>query len=287
MDTVKRYYQLTKPGIIYANIMTATAGALLASDKHGFYPVILLAVVAGTALVIASGCVFNNYLDRAIDKKMARTRKRALVQNTIPYQNALVFGTVLGLLGFAVLWRYTNNLTVAIGLVGWIDYVIIYGIAKRRTVHGTLVGSIAGATSIAAGYCAVAGSWDTAATLLFLLMVAWQMPHFYGIAMFRSKDYKAAGLPVRPVSKGVRSTRNQIFFYIIAFVLATSLLTYYGYTGYLYLGAMLMLGLGWLVKALMDSRKFDDVTWGRKTFLFSLIVLLATSVLVAVGPHLP
>jgi len=108
---LKAYYQLTKPGIIYGNILTATAGFLFATKLRHIHIGLLLATLIGTALVIAAACVFNNYIDRGIDKKMARTKKRALVQGAIPARNALVYATVLVLAGFGVLIAKTNWLT--------------------------------------------------------------------------------------------------------------------------------------------------------------------------------
>src|SRR3954464_10710331 len=98
----KAYYYLTKPGIIQANVMTAAAGFLFASTHHIDFG-LLLATLAGTALIIASACVFNNYIDRDIDKKMSRTQKRATVTGEISKRNTLFFATTLGILGIIVL----------------------------------------------------------------------------------------------------------------------------------------------------------------------------------------
>src|SRR3954469_14907395 len=107
--------------------MTAVAGFLLGARGHVHFW-LLLATVLGTSLVIASGCVFNNYIDRGIDKKMARTKKRALASGAISGRSALLYATVLGLLGFAVLMLYVNKLVVLIGVIGFVDYVVLYGI---------------------------------------------------------------------------------------------------------------------------------------------------------------
>jgi protoheme IX farnesyltransferase len=282
---LKKYYNLTKPGIIYGNLINATAGFLLASRYH-VDPWLLLAVWVGTSLVVASGCVFNNYIDRDIDKKMSRTKQRALVTQAIPVRNALVFATILGILGFAVLAFYTNWLVVLIGVVGFVDYVAIYGYAKRHSVHSTLVGSISGATPIIAGYCAVTGRIDAAAVIIFLMLAAWQMPHFYGIAMYRYDDYKRAKLPVMPVSRGMLPTKLQTLIYIGIFTALATLLTAYHYTGYIYLVVMLATGLAWFIRGI---RLFnvEDKIWGRKMFLFSLIVVMVMAVMLSVGARLP
>jgi protoheme IX farnesyltransferase len=283
---LKAYYALTKPGIIYGNLLTAAAGFLLAS-RHHVDLWLLLATLAGTSLVIASGCVFNNYIDRDIDKKMARTKKRALVLKTIPAPGALLFAAIIGTAGFLILQVYTNALVVAIGLLGFIDYVILYGYAKRRSVYGTLVGSISGATPVLAGYCAARGHFDGGAAIVFLILATWQMPHFYAIAMYRYEDYKAAGIPVLPVVKGMQAAKTQILAYIIVFIIANSLLTICGYTGYIYLVVMVLLGLVWLGKGLRSFKDNNDSLWGRKMFLFSLIVILSTSAMLSVGARLP
>lgn len=274
------YYRLTKPGIIYGNLLTVTAGFLLASYGH-INLWLLLATLVATSLVIASACVFNNYIDRDIDKLMARTKERALVTQVIKGQNALIYATVLGLIGLFVLATYTNLLTVLVGLIGFIDYVVLYGITKRRSIYGTIVGSIAGATPVVAGYTAVTNSLDSAALILFLILVFWQMPHFYAIAMYRFSDYKAAKIPVLPVKKGKQNTKLQMTIYIIAFVIATISLSVFGYTGYTYLVVMLLLGLGWLWLDLQGFKSSDDKRWARRMFLFSLVVILSLSIMLS------
>ena len=166
----KTYYQLIKPGIIRGNAIPATAGFFLASRGNVSY-LLLLETLAGISLVIASGCVFNNYLDRHIDKKMARTKNRAIVQGLVSKQQALTYASVLGLLGLIILAVHTNWLTVAIGVAGLFFYVIVYGIAKRRSVHSTLIGSISGALPPVAGYTAVTGRLDAVAITLFFILV--------------------------------------------------------------------------------------------------------------------
>lgn len=282
----KNYYSLTKPGIIYGNILTAAAGFLLAAKGHVDFG-LLLATLAGTALVIGSACVFNNYIDRGIDQKMARTKKRALVAGAVSGRNALIYAAGLSLAGFLALILYTNWLVAAIGLVAFVDYVVLYGISKRRSVHGTLVGAIAGAAPVVAGYCAVTDRLDSGTVVLFLILALWQMPHFYAIAMYRYDDYKAAGLPVLPVKKGLQAAKIQITLYIVAFILACAALTVLGYAGYVYLAVMTSLGLVWLWFGLKGFTAADDRRWARKMFLYSLIMILSLSVMLSVGSILP
>lgn len=280
----KAYYQLTKPGIIYGNILTMIGGFLLAAK--GTLDVELLGItVVGLALLIASACASNNYLDRDIDAKMARTQKRGLVTGVILPRHALFFAAALGLSGMALL-ALVSPLVAGLGLFAFIMYVFVYGPEKRRSVYGTLIGSIPGAMPIVIGYAAVTGHLDGGATLLFLIMVLWQMPHFYAIALYRLKEYAAAAIPVLPIEKGAQHTKLQILIYIGGFTTACCLLTSFGYTDYSFLVIMSGLGVMWLLKGIRGFHT-QEVTWARGMFFFSLIILTVFSILLAIEFWLP
>lgn len=283
---LKAYYRLTKPGIIYGNLLTAVAGFLLASHWHIKW-LLFLATLAGISLVIASACVFNNYIDRDIDAKMVRTKKRALVSGSIPARNAIVYAIILGLVGGLIIIAWVNWLTFAIGTVAFVDYVIAYGWAKRHSEHGTLVGTVAGAAPIVAGYTAVTGILDTEAVILLAIMTFWQMAHFYAIAIYRLEDYQAAKIPVWPARRGIADTKRYIIGYVLAFVIASFALTALRFEGYIYLVAMAVIGAYWLSLALDGLQNNDDKRWARQVFLRSLIVILTFSVALSVGPLLP
>lgn len=277
MARFKDYYSLTKPGVLYGNAITAVAGFLLASQGN-VNVWLLIALTVGTTLIIASACTLNNYLDQDIDAKMARTKKRAIVAGVVPGSHAVILSIILGVVGLAILVLYTNPLVVAIGVIGFVVYVWLYGmLSKRLSIHGTLVGSVSGAMPILAGYCAVTGVIDAGAIIVFLVLFLWQMPEFYSISLYREKEYSAAGVPVISVVKGARHTRVQIFFYTAAFVIATALLTAFGYTGYIYLVVMMALGGYWLWLATKGLRiaESESDAWARRMFRFSLIILLA------------
>jgi len=284
--TLQTYYRLTKPGIIYGNIMTAAAGFLFASKWH-IVVRLAAATLGGMALVIASACVFNNYIDRGIDKRMARTKKRALVSGEISGRSALTFASVLMVVGFFALGAWTNALVVWIGAIAFFDYVVLYGWSKRASVHGTIVGSISGSAPLVAGYVAVSAHFDVSALILFLIMTFWQMPHFYAIATYRYDDYKAAGLPVLPVARSVAAAKRQIVAYVVAFALGNVALSVFGKAGVVYAVAMLALSLVWLMRGLRGFHAKDDVAWAKRMFLFSLIVVMGLSVFISVASILP
>lgn len=285
MHQIKNYYHLAKPGIIYGNLFTAVAGFLFASEGH-IDGLRLIALAAGIAGVIGAACVLNNIIDRGIDKKMVRTKKRALVTGDISVPAAIICAVTLGVIGFWLLVMYTNLLTVALGAAALFLYVVVYGIAKRKTVYGTLIGAIPGAIPPVAGYIAVTNQLDGAAWLLFFILLAWQMPHFYAIAIYRRDDYKAADIPVWPLKKGIESTKLQMLAFIICFIALTMLLTALGYTGVGFAVVMLLMGFLWVRKARQGARTKDDNAWARGMFVFSLKVLLVFCFLLAVDAWL-
>ncbi|HSX00764.1 MAG TPA: heme o synthase, partial [Candidatus Saccharimonas sp.] len=285
-QTLQRYYWLTKPGIIYGNLLTAVGGFLLAA-RGSVDLGLLAAMAAGIALVMASGCVFNNVMDRQLDAAMARTKKRAMVTGTISTRNALVYGAVLGLAGLGMLVAWTTALAAVVAAVGWVAYVLVYGWAKRAGWYGTIVGSISGAVPPVVGYTAVTGTLDAGAWLVFAVLVCWQMPHFYAIALFRLDDYKAAKVPVLPAVTSAGRTKEHIVGWIGAFMVAVALLWVLGYAGWVYLVVMLALSLEWLRRALAGFGTPDDTKWARGLFGFSLIVLTAWSVMIGTTAWLP
>ncbi len=283
----KSYLQLIKPGITLSNTISGIAGFFLAASFVPFSWMALIGATGGIAFIIASACVMNNILDRDIDKNMKRTAKRDIASGVISVQKALVFGAVLGLIGFGLILFLTNAVTFFLGVIAYVWYIAIYGIAKRTTVYSTLIGGVAGALPPAAGYTALTGAVDAGAILLFLILFFWQMPHFYAIAMFRQNDYAAAKLPIWSVKYGLKSTKLQILLFTLLFAIVASLLTVFGYTGVIYLVALLALSGYWLYKGITLYKKVDDTKWARTMFGTSLLVLLATCFFIAVGGYLP
>jgi protoheme IX farnesyltransferase len=277
----KKYYQLAKPGIIYGNAITASAGFFLASRGHINW-LLFAGMLVGIGLVMAAGCVFNNIWDRDIDGRMERTKNRALVTNAISKQNALVYGFVLGAIGFLVLYFYTNFLTTVIASVGFIFYIFIYTPIKRRSIYGTLLGAVAGAVPPVVGYTTVTDKLELGAWLLFAILVTWQLPHFYSIAIRRLDEYQLAGIPALPVSKGVVITKINIIICVILFIFATTLLTVFGFTGYAYLVVMDLFSLYWLMLAIRGFGVSDDKLWAKKMFFLSLQVLLVFSIMISI-----
>lgn len=279
---IKDYYTLTKPGIVYGNALTAIAGFLVASRGDINVGLLLLTVI-GISLVIASGCVFNNYIDRDIDAKMDRTKHRVLVRGTITTRNALIYGTILGVLGLSILFTYTNGVTGIVSFLGLFVYVVFYSLwLKRVSIYGVHMGSVAGAVPLLVGYLSVSGVIDIGAIILFCILALWQMPHSYAIGIYRLHDYQNAKIPVLPAQKGIMRTKVEIIIYTVLFVFATLLLTSHGYTGWIYFLVMAVMGVLWL---LIESRGLymneqSDKVWAKQVFLFSIFVLVTFCVVI-------
>jgi heme o synthase len=284
--SVREFYQLTKPGILRANLLTAAAGYFFGAQGTVELTV-LFGLCLGVVGVIGAGCVFNNVVDSAIDARMERTKKRALVTGVITKPQALFFGSILAALGFFVLYVFTNLLTVVLGAVALCMYVVVYGYAKRKSVHGTLVGTLPGAAAIIAGYAAATGTLDNPGLLLTLCMIFWQMPHFYAIAIFRLQEYRAANIPVLPAVKGIAATRVQIVVYCIFFVCSVSTLSLLGYTKWFFGVVMGLSSAYWVYATVVGYSEKNSTAWARKVFDVSLLVLLIFCIMLTIDAFIP
>jgi protoheme IX farnesyltransferase len=266
--------QLAKPGIVMGNLIAALGGYFLASKGHLLDFQLFLAVVSGTSLVVASGCVCNNCIDSDIDRKMVRTCHRIMALRAVKIQTALCYGAALG--GFGLLWlmSYTNPLSVMLALLGLVIYVGFYSLwLKRCSLYGNLIGSLSGAMPPAIGYTAVTGTVDGPCLLLILTFCLWQMPHAYAIALFRQDDFKAAGLPMLPIQRAKR----QIVGYVALFLLSALALGYSSEVGPIYFFSVTGVGIYWLVVALSHSRAANDRLWARRVFGISIGMIMIVS----------
>lgn len=281
-------FSLTKPGIVFGNLVSVTGGYLLGSPDgiqwgQGFL------VAAGVSMVVASGCVANNVADRDIDALMARTRGRALVDGRIAPAAALAWSALLGLGGLGLLYLATGRwLPLLLVLTGFGVYVGGYTLwLKRRSVHGTLIGSLSGAMPPVVGYCAAAGRFDLAALLLLITFALWQMPHSYAIAIFRGPDYQAARIPVLPLVRGLAAARRQMVAYAVAFTLSALALGLAGYAGPFYLAVAAVSGVSWLRLCLRRPGAQGPVRWSRGVFGASILVVMALSAGMALDAQRP
>jgi protoheme IX farnesyltransferase len=278
----KDYVHLTKPGIIRSNLIAAFAGFWLASQWNIDW-VLLIYMLIGTTFVMASSTVLNNYLDREMDQKMSRTRHRALPAGMIKPGKVLAYGIVLGFIGIVTLYLFVNPLSALLGLIGFIVYVGIYTAwLKPTSTLSTAVGSISGSMPPVIGYTAVTGAMDIGAWILFTILFLWQPPHFWALGIRRVEDYRAAGFKILPVVKGITRTKLQMIPYVVVLVPVSVLLYVYGYAGFFYLIAAVVLGVIWLALCIAGIWAKNDEEWARRTFIFSINYLMITFIVMMI-----
>jgi protoheme IX farnesyltransferase len=276
--TIRDYIQLTKPGILRSNLIAAFAGFWVASQGNVQWS-LLIYMLIGTTLVMASSCVFNNFLDRDYDGLMERTSQRPLPSGRITATRVFVYASILGALGLLVLFLLTNTLAALLGIVGMIVYVLIYTAwLKRASSLSTVIGSFSGAMPPIIGYSAVTGSMDAGAWILFGILFLWQCPHFWALGIRRMEEYRAAGFQILPVVKGVRRTKLQMIPYVVLLIPVSLLLYFMDYVGIYYFITALVLGVLWLLLCLAGFVTKDDNRWAKQTFMFSIYYLLITLV---------
>ncbi|SDC54868.1 heme o synthase [Shouchella lonarensis] len=261
-----------KTGIIKSNVIAMFAGVSLALYIQGFglmekFVEVILAVV-GSALVIGAAGAFNNIYDRDIDAIMDRTKNRPTVTGRMQPRNALILGTGMSLIGLIVL-AFATPLAALFGLLGLFLYVVPYTMwSKRRTIYNTEIGSLSGAVPPLIGWSAISADLLHPAALgLFVIMLIWQMPHFYAIAIRRHDEYKAARVPMLPVVKGYKRTYIQTNIYLVALMAASFL---FMSISFVLVYTALFLSAAWLVLSVFGYRKMAPEKWATAMFVFSL-----------------
>ena len=236
------FLSLTKPRIVGMVLVTTTIGYLLGSrgEVDGYT---LLCMLMGTAAAAGGSAVLNNYLDRDLDARMERTSRRPLPSGAVPPGSALSFGALLVLGGVSwLVWQVNLQAAFLVLLTAFL-YVVVYTPLKRVTWLNTSIGAIPGALPPLNGWVAASGDLGPGAWILFLILFAWQHPHFYAIAWMYREDYARAGFRMLPVVEpsGRRMFRHIVFFLVM--LLAVSLLpTVAGLTGRVYLAGALLAG---------------------------------------------
>ncbi|RFA34343.1 protoheme IX farnesyltransferase [Virgibacillus dokdonensis] len=273
-----------KTGIIRSNLIPMFAGFTLALYTYQIsfmekLPEVIFALL-GAALVIGAAGAFNNLYDRDIDAIMERTKRRPTVTGEIKPAIVLLLSVVMAISGIALL-ALTTWLAALLAFLGLFFYVVPYTMwSKRKTVYNTEIGSISGGMPPLIGWAAVYPDITHPAIIgLFIVMIIWQMPHFYAIAIRNHKQYKAAKIPMLPVVKGVQRTYIQTNVYLIIMIVISFLF------GTLSIGLMLvalLLSIGWLALSVYRYNKVDSEKWATSMFLYSLIhmtVLFSTIII--------
>lgn len=280
MDTIRNYYWLAKPGIVYGNVTHAFAAALFAWALTPGSAVEVIWMMLGLALIIASACVVNCIMDRDLDAKMERTKKRPLPMKKISVLSATVYSIILFIAGSIVLLALTNVIVWLSATIGHVTYTALYGYVKRRSWTGAMVGTLPGAMPMLVGYASVDAHLPLTAWLLFLAVLVWQLPHFYALGLFRREDYKKSGLPLISVVKSREFVMKHIIATAMLYAIITLFLVALSPLPKVATGLFAAAAIVWVFVVLRAKQRGTDA-WARKTFgtsLYMPMVMLASGV---------
>jgi protoheme IX farnesyltransferase len=247
----------------------------------------LVLAAAGIGLGAASGAVLNHVLDRNADAVMARTQARPLPTGAVGTLGALILALTLAILSMVLLVMWVNFLTAALTFASMIGYGVIYTVfLKYATPQNIVIGGAAGATPPVLGWVAVTGSVSADALLLFLIIFCWTPPHFWALALYRREEYASAGIPMLPVTHGMRYTRLQILLYT-ALLCAVTLLPFGTQMfGIVYLAGSVILNIGFIYYAVRLYKNYSDAL-ARQTFSYSIQYLAMLFGLMLIDHHAP
>ena len=270
MSILRSYYHLCKPNVVFMMLITSLIGSLLATNGSNFNPLLILISLIGIGLCAASAAAINQVVDQKVDANMSRTSERPIPQGEISSSKAISFAIVIGLIGYAILYRYVNALTAYLTIASLIGYAIIYTVfLKRATPQNIVIGGLAGAAPPLLGWSSITGSIDPNALLLVLIIFAWTPPHFWALAIHRKDEYAKENIPMLPVTHGILFTKLQIILYTIIMLLVSLFPYFVMMSGAFYLVSALVLGsiFLWYAFRLYGD---DSNTLAMPTFQYSI-----------------
>ena len=270
------YFALLKPRVMTLVVFSAVCG-MLAAPGHinpflGFVAILCIAVGAGAAGAL------NMWYEADIDAVMKRTAGRPIPSGRVSPDEALAFAVALAggsvmVMGLSVGW-----LAAALLLGSILFYAVVYTVwLKRRTPQNIVIGGLAGAFPPMIGWAAVTGDVTLMPVILVAIIFLWTPPHFWSLALFMEADYSKAGVPMLPVTHGLRATRRQVLLYSLILVPVSVLPWALGFAGWLYGTIALALGGIFIAQAYAVSRSTVTETKAmlpeKRLFRFSLLYL--------------
>ena len=285
----QQFYQLTKPRVVQLIVFCAVIGMALALPglPQGQEWGVALAATVGIWLVAAAAAAFNCMVEEKIDAKMKRTAWRATAKGQLSHAQTLSFSAALCIAGSALLWFCVNPLTMWLTFATFVGYAVIYTvILKPLTPQNIVIGGASGAMPPVLGWAAMRGDVGHEAMLMCLIIFLWTPPHFWALALYRTEDYRKAGLPMLPVTHGADYTKLQIVLYTWVLLAATLLPYLTGMSGIFYLVSAVILGLAFCGYAIQLWRNYSD-TLARKTFWFSIWYLSLLFAALLIDHYLP
>ncbi len=268
---IAAYWSLLKPRVMSLVVFTGLIGLLLAPGTIS----LTKAIIAILCIAIGSGAAgaLNMWYERDLDKRMERTKGRALPQGTLSSQSALLFALILAMGSVAVMGGVVNLPAAFYLATAILFYVGVYTIwLKPRTPQNIVIGGAAGALPPVIGWVAVMGNTSLLPWILFGIIFLWTPPHFWALSLYRHEDYRLAGIPMLPVVAGIEATKTQILLYLCTLIPLTLLPVALGYFGIFY--GSVAVGLGLLFLGLGIVLKYsDDPQKSMRFFAFSIVYL--------------
>ena len=271
-SSFQNFLALCKPRVTTLIVFTAMIGMFLATPN--MVPLnILLAATFGIGMASGAAAAFNCLVEQKIDAKMARTRGRPLPTGQLTSNQTFIFATIMASIGLSILYFLVNPLTMWLTLATFVGYAVIYTVfLKPATPLNIVIGGLSGAMPPALGWAAVTGTVSAEAWILVLIIFAWKPPQFWALALYRREEYAKSGLPMLPVTHGEEFTRLQILLYTIILVAVTLMPFAMRMSGFIYLGAALLLDGVFMAYAIGLYRKYSD-DLSRSMFKFSILYL--------------
>jgi heme o synthase len=255
-----QYLRIAKLPIVGLFMVTSLAAMLIAGRLPAGET---LAALAGIALTVAGSAALNNYLERDVDARMQRTRRRPTAAGTLPPARALVFGVLVTLAGIAAVWAIAGPLAAGFAAAGAFYYVVVYTLLlKPHLALSSIPGAVAGAFPALAGWAATGAPWSAQIASLCAVIVVWSPPHFWALALARSADYVASGIPSPAARYGERGARWLILGGVVAVVAVSLAPVVAGLFGDLYLAVAACVGAAFLgVGAHLVRAKTTEAAW--------------------------
>jgi len=267
-----QYWTLTKPRVTQLAVFCAVIGMFLATDGFPGWQT-LIAGTIGIWLLAGAAFAVNCLVEAEVDARMARTARRATASGELSTVQTATFSCLIGGLGMVVLYQLVNPLTMWLTFVTFVGYAFIYTmLLKPNTSQNIVIGGLSGAMPPALGWAAVANDVPMEAWLLVLIIFMWTPPHFWVLAMYRREDYARSGLPMLPVTHGMKHTGLQVWLYTIGLAATTVLPYAVGMSGLIYLAACVPLNAIFLRYSWRVHRHYSDAL-ARKTFTWSILYL--------------
>jgi len=272
---VRDYIDLLKPRVMSLVVFTGLVGVLIAPVHiHPFE-----AALAVLSIALGSGAAgaINMWYERDIDALMTRTANRPLPAGRVAPDDALGLGVLLSIFSVLLMALATNFVAAALLVAAILFYVFVYTVwLKRRTPQNIVIGGAAGAFPPMIGWAAATGEVSLMGVALFLLIFLWTPPHFWALALYRSDDYRRAGVPMLPVVAGPRETKRQMLIYTLVLVPVALAPTLLGSVGWLYGAVALVMSAAFIAHAVAVWHAADDRRGhraARRMFKFSLLYL--------------